>query len=101
MFNTVHTVVFKAAEGGGNPCPVTLFADELSYEQMLQMTKEFGLESAFVQSSINADCDVKVRYFVPNGELEMCMHATIGCATVLVEKEIVTKSPIVFFFNPG
>jgi len=96
MTQTIHTTVFKAAEGGGNPCPVTLFADELSYEQMLQMTKDLGLESAFVLSPTRPDCDVRVRYFVPNGELEMCMHATIGCATVLVEKELVKKSPIIF-----
>lgn len=96
MAETIHTVVFKAAEGGGNPCPVTLDADSLTAEQMKKLSAQFGQESAFVCSPTRSDCDVKVRYFVPNGELEMCMHATIGTATVLVEKDVVSKSPIVF-----
>lgn len=96
MVQTYHTVVFQALDGGGNPCPVTLDADELTAEEMQGMTKEFGEESAFLMRPTRPDCDVKARYFVPLREMEMCIHATIGSVTVLVEKEIFRKSPIVF-----
>lgn len=96
MFRTIHTVVFQAGEGGGNPCPVTLDADELTAEQMQAMTREFGQESAFLMRPTLPGCHVKARYFVPLHEMEMCIHATIGSATVLVETGIFDASPIVF-----
>ena len=96
MFQTIHTIVFQALPGGGNPCPVTLNADELTTEEMQRMAKEFGEECAFLMKPTRPDCDVKVRYFLPLRELDMCMHATIGSATVLVEKGIITKSPIMY-----
>ena len=102
MPKTFHTVVFQAREGGGNPCPVTLEADCLSEEQMQQMTKEFGEESVYLMRPTRPDCDVKARYFVPLHEMEMCIHATIGAATVLVRQGVFRASPIRFetFFGP-
>ena len=99
MYQTVHTVVFQAEKGGGNPCPVTLDADGLTTEQMQAMTKNFGQESVFLMKPDLAGCDFKARYFVPLHEMEMCLHATIGSATVLVEKGLVTKSPL-FYQTP-
>ena len=96
MVQTIHTVVFEEKPGGGNPCPVTLHAEELSTEEMQAMAKEFGEECVFLMRPDREDCDIRVRYFVPLHEMEMCMHATIGSATVLVEKGIFTKSPIVY-----
>lgn len=93
---TYQTVVFRAAEGGGNPCPVTLDADALTTEQMQAMTKEFGFESVFLMQPDREDCDIKARYFVPLHEMEMCVHATIGSATVLVEKGRFVESPIYY-----
>jgi len=102
MLETVHTVVFEEKPGGGNPCPVTLHADELTTEEMQAMTKEFGQESAFLLRPTRDDCDVKARYFVPLHEMEMCIHATIGSATVLIEKGMCTRSPITYetFYGP-
>lgn len=59
---TIHTVVFQDGAGGGNPCPVTLSAENLTTEQMQQMTKEFGVESAFLMKSEREDCARKARY---------------------------------------
>lgn len=42
---TIHTVVFEAQAGGGNPCPVTLNADALTTKDMQRMTKGFREES--------------------------------------------------------
>jgi len=102
MHSTIHTVVFEEKPGGGNPCPVTLDADELTTEEMQAMTKAFGEESAFLMRPTRPDCDVKARYFVPLHEMEMCLHATIGSATVLVETGRITKSPIFYetFYGP-
>lgn len=93
---TIHTIVFQAEAGGGNPCPVTLDADQLTEQQMQEMTAAFGHESAFLMATENPECDFKVRYFLPLHEVQMCIHATVGCTTVLVEQGLATKSPIVF-----
>lgn len=101
MFETVNTVVFQASEGGGNPCPVTLNADELTLEEMRTMTYQSGAESAFLMKPAQPDCDIKVRYFMPLHETDMCMHATVGSVTVLVKRGISQKSPILFETNLG
>lgn len=101
MPKTVHTTVFKAAQGGGNPCPVTLDADSLTTEQMLQFAQETGEECAFVLSPTERGCDFCVRYFLPTHELSMCMHATIAAATVIVKSKLVNSSPIYFQSERG
>jgi PhzF family phenazine biosynthesis protein len=91
----VHTTVFAAAPDGGNPCPV-VFDDNnsLTTAQMQGLAARFGHETAFVLKPTQAQADLRLRYFVPNHEMEMCIHATVGTVTVLVEREIITKSPI-------
>ncbi len=96
MLQTIHTVVFQAAPGGGNPCPVTLEADNLTAGQMQEMARRFGEESAFLTKPSLPGCHVRARYFVPLHEMEMCVHATIASASVLVEKGLAPASPIVF-----
>ncbi len=96
MYETIHTVVFSAGEGGGNPAPVTLNADELTPGQMQAMAFDFGEESVFLCSSGREDCDFRPRFFVPLHEMEMCIHATIGSVTVLVEKGLVQSSPVYY-----
>ncbi len=101
MYETIHTIVFQAGEGGGNPCPVTLNANGLTAAQMQAMTHSFGAESSFLMKPERLDCDVKVRYFLPLHETDMCMHATVGSATVLVRRGMFQKSPILFETNLG
>ncbi len=96
MADVVHTVVFSYQQGGGNPCPVVLGGDQYSTAQMQEMTKAFMQETAFVCSPENAESDFKLRYFVPLHEMGMCVHATVGCATVLVRRGLATESPIRF-----
>ncbi len=101
MVETIHTIVFQAREGGGNPCPVTLNADELTAKQMQAMTHEFGAESAFLIKPSRPDCDIKVRYFLPLHETDMCMHATVGSITVLVRHGLCKTSPVMLETNLG
>lgn len=96
MVDVVHTVVFSYEQGGGNPCPVVLGAEHYSTEEMQTMAKEFMQETVFVCPPTDSECDFKLRYFVPLHEMGMCVHATIGCATVLVRKGMAKKNPVRF-----
>jgi PhzF family phenazine biosynthesis protein len=90
----VHTSVFEADAGGGNPAPVVLSATHLSKEQMRQVAAAFGAETAFVLDPVQQDADVQFRFFVPTHEMEMCVHDTIGAVTVLVDRKRLVKSPV-------
>lgn len=83
----VYTRVFGAAPEGGNPCPVVGEADALTTEQMQTLAAQFGVETAFVLSPQRAGADLRLRYFVPRHEMEMCVHATVGVVTVLARQQ--------------
>ncbi|SOD72581.1 PhzF family phenazine biosynthesis protein [Jatrophihabitans sp. GAS493] len=97
--DAVWMSVFADGLGGGNPCPVVLGADVLTGEDMQASTAEFGAETAFVLQP-RAGGDIRLRYFVPNHEMQMCVHATIA-ATVLLGRagrlpahRVVVESPL-------
>ena len=94
MSDIVQTTVFPLEKNGGNPCPVVLHADQLSTDEMQTLAKKLGHETAFVLQPTRSDCDVKFRFFVPFHEMEMCIHATIGSITVLVNHGMITHSPV-------
>ncbi|KAJ5619053.1 hypothetical protein N7510_003037 [Penicillium lagena] len=73
-------------EDGGNPTTIFLGADDLSPSQMQSLTKKNGHECGFVlsgQAGEHADCHLTLRYWVPNHEMEMCGHATVGAIWVM------------------
>lgn len=98
---TFHTIVFQYKPGGGNPCPITVEADDLSAEQMQKMAYDFQQESAFLMKPVTPGCDVKARYFVPLHEMEMCVHATVASTMVLVDQGFIDHSPILFDSHYG
>ncbi|MXN17723.1 PhzF family phenazine biosynthesis isomerase [Pseudooceanicola sp. GBMRC 2024] len=75
--------VFPAGPGGGNPAPIWLNADTLTSAQMQAMTKEQGYESGFVLTPQDPANHLRLRFFVPEHEMSMCGHATIGALWVL------------------
>jgi PhzF family phenazine biosynthesis protein len=79
----VHTVVFARGPGGGNPCPV-VDAAGLSGEQMRAIAAHYGHETGF--PGHDADGALRLRYFVPNHEMSMCVHATVALTTVLRQR---------------
>jgi trans-2,3-dihydro-3-hydroxyanthranilate isomerase len=81
----IWTSVFADGPGGGNPCPVVLGADTWTTDRMQQLAASFGFETAFALPS-EAGADVRLRYFVPLHEMEMCVHATVA-ATVLLGRD--------------
>lgn len=77
----VHNLrVFTSSDGatGGNPVPVWLDADALSSAEMQEHAKRSGHESVFVLKPSSSTHQLRMRYFVPNHEMEMCGHATWG-----------------------
>ncbi len=82
----VHTTVFSDGVNGGNPAPVFLDADLMTDAEMQAAAAELGQEAVFVLKPSREDCALRFRYFVPDHELSLCAHDTIGAVTVLVRE---------------
>lgn len=79
----IHCVsVFVGGPGGGNPAPITLDAQTMTTEQMQAVAASYGHEAAFVLPP-PPGADFRLRFFVPNHEMEMCGHATLGAVWLL------------------
>jgi PhzF family phenazine biosynthesis protein len=81
----VHVVdVFADGPGGGNPAPIALDARAMTEEGMQAVARHFGHESAFViEAPQGSGCDLGLRFWVPNHEMSMCGHATVGAVWLL------------------
>ena len=86
--------VFAEEPGGGNPCPVVAAADGLSTEDMLAVARDHGHESAFLLTPSVPGADVRMRYFVPKHEMQMCVHATVAGLTLLHEQKALSAGPV-------
>lgn len=72
-----HYDAFSAVPGKGNPAGVVFDADDLSEMVMQQIAHKVGFnETVFVLSSRTAD--VRLRYFTPGHEINLCGHATMA-----------------------
>ncbi|MFB0492793.1 PhzF family phenazine biosynthesis protein [Methylobacterium sp. OAE515] len=78
--------VFTHGGRGGNPCPVVADARGLDAESMRDVARRYGHESGFALPSDDGAHDLRFRFFVPNHEMEMCAHATIGTLWVLARE---------------
>ena len=72
--SVVWTSVFADGAGGGSPCPVVFHADGWPDEELQAAAARFGVETVFVLAPRSGG-DVRLRYFVPVHEIEMCVHA--------------------------
>jgi trans-2,3-dihydro-3-hydroxyanthranilate isomerase len=88
----VWTSVFADAPEGGNPCPVVFDADHWTSEQMQARTAEFGVETVFVLPARDGG-DVRLRYFVPRHEMQMCVHATVAATVLLARAGGLPRNP--------
>lgn len=84
MVDLVH--VFMVDGAGGNPCPIVCDANEMTAKEMQSLARDHGYESGFVLSPPSPDFDYTFRYWVPNHEMEMCGHATIGALWLLASR---------------
>ncbi|KLI17262.1 phenazine biosynthesis protein [Brachyspira hyodysenteriae] len=66
----------------GNPAAICLLDKWLSDDMMLNIAKENNLsETAFILKNYN---DYELRLFTPGGEIDLCGHATLASAFVLM-----------------
>ncbi len=80
-----HYDAFSRIPGNGNPAGIVLNADQLSEEQMQEIAKQVGFnETAFILQSDAAD--LRIRYFTPGHEMNLCGHATVATAYCLHER---------------
>lgn len=76
--------VFADGPGGGNPAPIVADAGGLSDADMRAVAAAHGHESAFVLPPPSGSvCEFALRFWVPNHEMEMCGHATVGAVWLL------------------
>ena len=79
--------VFALDGRGGNPCPVVSDAAGLDAAAMQEVARRHGHESGFVLPPETDAHDFAFRFFVPNHEMEMCAHATLGALWVLARED--------------
>lgn len=88
--NEFHVLRVFAVPGtsgpSGNPTTIGVHADALSGEDMRSIAARSGHESGFVSAPPEGSTfDFTFRFFVPNHEMEMCGHATLGALWILRE----------------
>jgi len=80
----LHYDAFAPRPGMGNPAGVVLDADGLSDAAMQAIARAVGFnETAFVLPSTRAD--LRLRYFTPGHEVDLCGHATVASFVALHE----------------
>ena len=68
----------------GNPAAICILEEWLSDETMLLIAKENNLsETAFLVKQKNKNV-YKLRWFTPGGEIDLCGHATLACAFIIM-----------------
>ncbi|WP_394842906.1 PhzF family phenazine biosynthesis protein [Pendulispora brunnea] len=85
--HVLHVFAVPGTTGpSGNPTTIALHADALSSEDMRGIAARFGHESGFVSAPpAGSAFDFTFRFFVPNHEMEMCGHATLGALWIVRE----------------
>lgn len=79
---------------GGNPAAVCIMDSWLSDELMLNITRENNLsETAF---AVPEQDKFRLRWFTPGGEIDLCGHATLACAYVLMNYIDTTRQSVTF-----
>lgn len=84
--------VFTDQGRGGNPCPIVLDATAMTTEEMQDIARRYGYESAFLIPPKDGQSLHQLRYFVPAHEMEMCGHATLGTGWLLRTHGLVPQS---------
>jgi PhzF family phenazine biosynthesis protein len=86
--------VFTHNGTGGNLCPLVAEAKGMSGDEMQAVAKKYGLEAGFVLPADTEDFDLALRFYVPNHEMEMCGHATVGALWLLARHGRLSNSTV-------
>lgn len=82
---------------GGNPAAICILSEYPSDEWMQDVAAEMNLsETAFVVPA-GAPGDFHLRWFTPTTEVDLCGHATLAAAHVMIEQGIVAEGEILQF----
>ncbi len=87
---------------GGNPaavCPLDAFLPDTTL-QNIAMENNLS-ETAFFIPSQNDETDFELRWFTPNGEVDLCGHATLAAAFVIFNQLNFEKKTIRFSSKSG
>ena len=91
---------FTDKPGKGNPAGIVPEADELSEEQMLAVAAAVGFnETAFITSSSAAD--MRLRFFTPGQEMDLCGHATVASLFMLDDRGMVSSDRLLIETRAG
>lgn len=78
--------VFADGHDGGNPAPIVANATGMTSQQMQDIARDHGFESGFIlPPPAGTDYDYSLRFWMPNHEVSMCGHATVGAVWLLGE----------------
>ncbi len=84
---------------GGNPAAICILNDEIPTELMQKIAFENNLsETAFIQQNCN---NYNLRWFTPSGEIDLCGHATLAAAFIVMKFINKTLKTIIFNTKSG
>lgn len=93
--NVLHYDAFSIQPNMGNPAGVVLSADELTEKEMQAIAHRVGFnETTFIVKSEQAD--VRLRYFTPGHEMNLCGHATMASMYALKTKGLLPDKETVW-----
>ncbi len=88
--NVFHYDAFTDKPNKGNPAGVVLEAYGLTEKEMQRIAEKVGYnETTFVLSSEVGD--IRMRYFTPGFEMDLCGHGTVGTIYALREKGLLEE----------
>ena len=89
----LHVEAFSDNPGMGNPAGVVLDTEGLDEARMQEIARAVGFnETVFVLPSNKAD--VRLRYFTPGHEVNLCGHATVAAFVTLDARGLLPKAKI-------
>lgn len=66
----------------------------MSADEMQAVARRYGLEAGFVLPPDTEDYDLTLRFYVPNHEMEMCGHATVGALWLLASRGCLSSATV-------
>ncbi|GAB1611935.1 PhzF family phenazine biosynthesis isomerase [Mammaliicoccus lentus] len=96
-----HYEAFSTEANKGNPAGVVLDTEHLTTKEMQEIASHVGFnETAFPVKSDKAD--LRIRFFTPGHEMDLCGHATIATMYALKTKGLLkNKSKLTIETNAG
>ncbi|SDZ01860.1 phenazine biosynthesis protein PhzF family [Evansella caseinilytica] len=91
---------FSKHPGKGNPAGVVFNGDTLSGQEMQEIAREAAFnETAFPVQSDKAD--IKIRFFTPGHEMNLCGHGTMATIYSLKKKELISSNNLTIETKAG